>query len=225
MGSHAGSSTTADCIDCHSPTGGFAAAAAAAAKAKPRPTSGLTMRPAGSPAGAGSKTAPSSGLTKRPGSGSARLAGAGPFSHLGVAPGSCTSCHRPGGSASALPGGHLPTSLSCDACHRTTAWLPVAYAHAGVGPGHCASCHAGAGKWATPKPAAHFLTTRSCDVCHHSTSSWLPVMYDHRTPRYRPQAGFVRCIDCHTTNTEMVVPTLTKPAGRKALPGGPTRNR
>jgi hypothetical protein len=225
MGSHAGSSTTADCIDCHSPTGGFAAAAAAAAKAKPRPTSGLTMRPAGSPAGAGSKTAPSSGLTKRPGSGSALLAGAGPFSHLGVAPGSCTSCHRPGGSASALPGGHLPTSLSCDACHRTTAWLPVTYAHAGVGPGHCASCHAGAGKWATPKPAAHFLTSRSCDVCHHGTSNWLPVMYDHRTPRYRPQVGFVRCVDCHTTNTEMVVPAQAKPAGRKALPGGPTRNR
>jgi hypothetical protein len=33
----------------------------------------------------------------------------------------------------------------------------------------------------------------------------------------------VRCIDCHTTNTEIVVPGLSKPAGRKALPGGPTR--
>ena len=97
------------------------------------------------------------------------------------------------------------------------------YAHAGVGPGHCASCHAGAGKWATPKPAKHFVTARSCDVCHHSTSAWLPVMYDHRTPRYRPQTGVVRCIDCHTTNTEIVVPGLSKPAGRKALPGGPTR--
>jgi hypothetical protein len=62
-------------------------------------------------------------------------------------------------------------------------------------------------------------------VCHHSTSTWLPVTYDHRTPRYRPQVGIVRCIDCHTTNTEIVVPAHANPAGRKALPGGPTRNR
>jgi hypothetical protein len=140
-------------------------------------------------------------------------------------PGSCTSCHRPGGGASAMPGGHLPTTLSCDACHRSTAWTPVAYSHAGVGPGHCASCHAAVGKWATAKPAGHFLTARSCDVCHHSTSVWLPVMYDHLSPHYHPQKGSVRCIDCHTTNTEMVVPGLSKPAGRKALPGGSIRNQ
>jgi hypothetical protein len=99
----------------------------------------------------------------------------------------------------------------------------MTYTHAGVGPGHCASCHAGAGKWATPKPAGHFLTARSCDVCHHTTASWLPVMYDHRTLRYRPQAGIVRCIDCHTSNTETVVPGLPKAAGRRPLPGGATR--
>jgi hypothetical protein len=122
-----------------------------------------------------------------------------------------------------MPGGHLPTALSCDACHRTMAWTPVTYTHAGVGPGHCASCHAGAGKWATPKAASHFLTTRSCDVCHHTTSSWLPVTYDHLSPRYRPQRGMVRCVDCHTTNAEMVVPTTAKAIGRKALPGGGTR--
>ena len=215
MGSHQGSSTTADCIDCHSPTAGFAAAAAAAAaRAKPRPTSGLTVRPAGGPATPGQGARPAPGTTL--------LAGTGPFSHLGVAPGSCTSCHRPGGGASAMPGGHLATTLSCNACHRTTAWLPVTYMHAGVGPGHCASCHANTGNWATPKPAAHFVTARSCDVCHHNTSTWLPVMYDHLSPRYRPQTGAVRCVDCHTTNTEMVVRGLVKPA-RRALPGGAVR--
>lgn len=122
-----------------------------------------------------------------------------------------------------MPGGHLPTALSCDACHRTTAWAPAAYAHAGVGPGHCASCHAGVGNWATAKPSAHFVTARSCDVCHHSTSSWKPVMYDHLSPRYVPQAGFVRCIDCHTTNTEMVV-AAARAGGRRAMPGGPVRH-
>ncbi|HEX4583796.1 MAG TPA: hypothetical protein VH183_03135, partial [Burkholderiaceae bacterium] len=217
MGSHHGSSTTADCIDCHSSTGGFAAAAAAAAKAKPRPTGGPAVRPSGTP------VAPTTGPRGRAASGAASLAGTGPYSHLGVAPGSCLTCHSAGGGASAMPGGHLPTALSCDACHRTTAWMPVAYTHAGVGPSHCASCHAGAGKWATPKPAAHFLTARSCDVCHHTTTSWLPVTYDHLSPRYRPQRGMVRCVDCHTTNAEMVVPTTAKAIGRKALPGGPPR--
>jgi hypothetical protein len=33
----------------------------------------------------------------------------------------------------------------------------------------------------------------------------------------------VRCVDCHTTNAEMVVPTTAKAIGRKALPGGPPR--
>jgi hypothetical protein len=214
MGSHHGATTTADCIDCHSATGGFAAATAAAAirpvQAKAKTTTGITVRPTGSPTTSGSSS-----------SGTKALAGTGPFSHLGVTPGNCASCHSARGGASALPGGHLPTTLSCDACHRTTAWTPVTYAHPGVGPGRCASCHAGPSKWATPKPAGHFLTMRSCDVCHHSTSAWEPVMYDHLSPRYRPQTAMVRCIDCHTTNTEMVVAGPSR--GHKALRSGPTQ--
>jgi hypothetical protein len=50
------------------------------------------------------------------------------------------------------------------------------------------------------------------------------VMYDHLSPRYRPlQTSAVRCIDCHTNNTEMVVPGLSKPSRLKAVPGGPGR--
>jgi hypothetical protein len=225
MGSHENSNTTADCIDCHSATSnGFgAAAAAAAAKAKPRATFSIAPRPAARPTPP--LTSPTaSGPAARTASGDMpAVVGAGPYSHLGVTPGSCANCHRTGGSATPMPGWHLPTTLSCDSCHRSTAWEPVAYAHAGVGPGHCATCHAGTGKWATPKPAAHFLTARSCDACHHGTNVWLPVMYDHRTPQFRPQTGAVRCIDCHRTNTEVVVPGLSRLGARKALPGGPTR--
>jgi hypothetical protein len=97
------------------------------------------------------------------------------------------------------------------------------YSHMGVVPGSCATCHAPGGG-ATIKPNAHFLTARACDVCHRRTTSWTPVSYDHLSPRYRPQAGIVRCIDCHTTNTEMVIPGLSRPAARKAVPGGPSRN-
>jgi len=162
-------------------------------------------------------------LTARPVTGNAPLPASGPYSHAGVMPRSCATCHRAGGGASSVPGGHLPTALSCDACHRTTAWTPVTYTHAGVGPGRCAGCHAGS--WATPKPAGHFVTARSCDACHHGTTSWTPVFYDHLSPRYRPQSGMVRCIDCHTSNTELVLPSVKfRPAGRTAVPGGPSRH-
>ena len=218
-GSHENSTPASDCIDCHSPTGGFAAAAAAAAKAKPRPTTGVPVRPTGRPSALGpTNPRATAGTNPLP----LPSPGSGPFSHAGVLPGSCASCHRPGGSATAKPSNHLPTTLLCDACHRTTAWKPATFLHAGVGPGHCADCHAASGTGATRKPAAHFVTARSCDVCHHSTSTWLPVMYDHLSPRYRPQTGIVRCIDCHTTNTEMVVRGPVKPA-RRALPGGAVR--
>jgi mono/diheme cytochrome c family protein len=198
---------------------GFNAAAAAAAK---RPTSGLTMKIAGGTAGTGA-VAPTSGLTTRVPIGAAPVPATGPYSHMGVVPGSCATCHAPGGGAIAKPGGHLPTALSCDACHRTTAWSPMTFDHSGVVPGSCANCHTGS--WATRKPPAHFVTARACDTCHHRTTSWTPVSYDHLSPRYRPQPGIVRCIDCHTTNTEMVIPGLSRPAGRKAVPGGPSRNQ
>jgi len=205
--------------DCGSPNGchagqynGFnAGAAAAAARAtRAKATSGLTRRPVPGATGPGATM---------------KLAGSGPYSHLGIPPGSCKDCHSPGGGASAMPGGHLLTLLSCDVCHRTTAWTPVAYAHSGVGPGRCASCHAGPGTWATPKPAGHFVTGRSCDKCHRSTANWLPVMYDHLSPRYRPQPGMLSCIGCHATNTGVIVPGLSRQAGRKAIPGGPVRNQ
>jgi hypothetical protein len=226
-GNHEGSTTASDCIDCHNAQGGFAAAAAAAARrpmlsmkipgangapgTSAAPTSGMTVRPPRGPA------PPTTGVTPRAAGGATPPPAVGPYSHMGVIPGSCASCHRPGGSASATPGGHLRTTLSCDACHRTTAWKPVTYAHAGVGPGRCASCHTG--NWATPRPAGHFVTARSCDACHHSTTSWTPVLYDHLSPRYRPQPGIVRCLDCHTTNTEMVIPSSSRPGSRRAMPG------
>ena len=233
VGSHQGSTTSQDCINCHSATGGGFGGAAAAAKAvrlMAKPTGGLTARPGSTPSTtpgatpaatpAGTPAATTGPLPRRAGS----LAGAGPYSHVGVAPASCASCHRAGGTASAMPGSHLLTALVCSTCHRTTSWAPATYAHAGVGPGHCASCHAGPGTWATPKPSYHFLTARSCDACHHITTSWWPATYDHLSPRYRPQAGIVRCLDCHTTNTEMVTPVQAR-AFRKAVPGAPHRSQ
>jgi hypothetical protein len=206
MGSHQGSAATADCIDCHSATGGFAAAAAAA---KVRP---VGLAKAAGPNG-GSTTRGPNGLSKAAGGAS----GAAPFAHAGVTPGSCFTCHQAGGGATAKPAAHLRTALACDACHRTTTWLPAVYAHAGVAPHSCSSCLAPGS--ATAKPAGHFVTVRACDSCHRGTSTWTPVSYDHLSPRYRPQAGFAPCLECHQGNTEIVLNGISRPSGVTRTPG------
>ncbi len=207
MGSHENSASGDDCIMCHN-TGSFGGAAAAAARAR-RPIMraagpAVRPRPVDVPgvigiAGGGTVVAGAAGGTTAP----AIAAVAGPFTHVGVVPGACASCHAPGGSAMAKPASHLPTALSCDACHRTSAWLPALFTHNGVVAGSCASCHTG--NWATPKAANHMLTSRTCDTCHKSTTGWLPPAYTHMDLVYSPHAPSVRCVDCHATNTEQVV--------------------
>jgi ribosomal protein S27E len=140
--------------------------------------------------------------------------GSGPFSHIGLAAGTCATCHRAGGSATAKPANHLATALSCDLCHRTTAWLPAAFTHANAASGACSSCHTPGG--ATAKPASHFLTGQACDTCHRSIAAWLPATYAHITPAFAPHMSSVRCIDCHITNNATVIwkfPTLKPGCG------------
>lgn len=112
------------------------------------------------------------------------------FSHVGVAPGGCMSCHN-GSMATSKPSGHIVTTESCDKCHRTTAWYPAGFSHVGVVPGTCATCH---GVTATGKPNGHVVTTDSCDKCH-STTAWLPASFDH--------TGVVpgTCATCHNGTT------------------------
>ncbi len=184
MGNHHNSQSGDDCVYCHS-TGSFGGAAAAAAAAR-RPI----QRTVGAPVG---------GRPTGPVAGAAGLV----FNHLGVSAGGCTTCHTPGGTATAKPANHLPTALSCDACHRTSVWLPALFTHNGVVAGTCASCHSGA--WATAKPSKHMLTSRACDTCHHSTTSWTPETYAHMDLVYTPHPATVTCIACHSSDTEQVV--------------------
>jgi len=109
------------------------------------------------------------------------------FSHIGVAPGTCQTCHN-GGSAHGKPSGHILTTASCDQCHRgTVAWVPAGYNHAGVVPGTCTNCH---GTTATGKPSGHISTTASCDQCHR-TMAWIPASFNHSGVA----AG--TCLTCH----------------------------
>ncbi|MFZ2506918.1 MAG: hypothetical protein WAW79_00400, partial [Steroidobacteraceae bacterium] len=87
----------------------------------------------------------------------------------------CSSCHD-GTKATGKPPTHIPTTLDCDSCHVTTAWIPARFDHTGVMPGTCIQCHDGVR--ATGKTPTHIATTASCDACH-STIAWIPARFDH----------------------------------------------
>jgi hypothetical protein len=104
--------------------------------------------------------------------------GAGANPHAGIAPGACATCHN-GAAAPAKPARHLATLLSCDTCHRTTAWIPASYRHVGVAPGQCATCHNNVG--AKSKPVNHVFTMLACDACHR-TNAWTPLLPNAQLP-------------------------------------------
>ncbi len=189
MGSHQNSLKTDDCIMCHnvSSFGGAAAAAAVAHRPMAHAAGGGALRPI---------------LTGAPGLPVGATGAPLPFTHIGVVPGACVSCHAPGGKAAPKPANHLPTSLSCDSCHRTSSWLPALFSHTGVLAGTCATCHTG--NWATAKPTKHMLTSRTCDTCHRGMTSWTPQTYTHLDMVYSPHPSSVTCVNCHTTDTEQV---------------------
>ena len=132
------------------------------------------------------------------------------FSHMGVSPGTCTSCH--GVTASGKPNKHIATTAQCDVCHRTSAWIPATFSHASVTPGTCTSCH---GVTASGKPNGHIATTAQCDACHRTTA-WIPASFSHAnvtpgtctschgvTASGKPNGHFITsrsCDACHSTN-------------------------
>ncbi len=95
------------------------------------------------------------------------------FNHTGVSPGTCATCHFQGGSAKTFkPTNHIPTVLSCDACHTTGGTFTTSrFTHSatqGVITGQCSTCHNGSyTQWnALGKPSNHVITSASCDTCH-----------------------------------------------------------
>jgi hypothetical protein len=107
---------------------------------RPRPASRpTTCRP---PRPAMSATAPPPGCRPR-------------STTRGVTPGGCATCHN-GSTATGKPANHIPTTQSCDTCHRTTAWIPATFNHSGVTPGACA----GPATTARPRPASRPTTCR-----------------------------------------------------------------
>lgn len=131
------------------------------------------------------------------------------FSHVGVAAGTCMSCHN-GSTAPGKPTSHMPTTASCDSCHRSSSWLPAAgFDHVGVQAGTCATCHNGTrakgrGAAHVPNVAVSAIGNASCDTCHRSGfTSFLPA---------RLHANVSVSNQCATCHTGSFPPAVGKPS-------------
>lgn len=128
------------------------------------------------------------------------------FDHVGVAVGSCDSCHMGQQSGVvAKPVAHIPTlGAKCDGCHTTAvstmSFLGVSY-HQTVGTpssaGVCSSCHTGQFPGALGKPSFHIATTAQCDTCHTSINTsnfktFFGAVYNHV-----PAPAVGSCGTCH----------------------------
>ena len=122
------------------------------------------------------------------------------FDHRGVAAGQCQTCHN-GQIARGRPAKHYGPRLSCDSCHRSTAWAPASFTHPSNAAGTCAACHNGVD--ASGRPGSHFISVRSCDACH-TALAWQPVRYQHLSPAYAPSPERPTCVSCHITNGEVI---------------------
>jgi len=109
-------------------------------------------------------------------------------------PRNCAGCHIAGGRAkvSAKPTIHIPTTESCENCHRTSSWSPARFNHNSAAPGSCSTCHNGT--TAKGKSSTHISTTASCDTCHRTTG-WTPATFKHN--------GIApgTCATCHNGTT------------------------
>ena len=109
-------------------------------------------------------------------------------------PRDCKGCHTSGSriNATTMSANHIPTSQSCDVCHRGNNWNSAVFNHGGIAAGTCTSCHNGT--TARGKTGNHIQTSASCDSCH-KTSAWLPATFSHSL--VAPGS----CATCHNGST------------------------
>ena len=119
--------------------------------------------------------------------GYASFAGA-TFSHTGVNPGTCSTCHYTGGPGLGKPTNHIPyetqllagSGMNCDSCHKNT--NPGGFASQTMN--HNNSLGSGAG---------------SCKGCHQSGTNYLGTMQKKALNHYERYAGQTDCSasGCH----------------------------
>jgi len=122
--------------------------------------------------------------------------------------GGCIQCHD-GTTAIGKDADHANTSNTCDACHNTNAFIPVANVDHGEVIGTCSACHNGV--IAKGQGSRHFVYTGlECDACHNETRWSISSTYAHGlagVDEYlRPDHRFgnINCRTCHTGSTSTI---------------------
>ncbi len=114
------------------------------------------------------------------------------FDHMGIAAGSCASCHN-GTVAKGKSPGHIPTQAACDSCHKSTStWNSARPDHNTFSAAtNCASCHDG--RTASGKTGTHIpVGSTNCTSCH-ATTAWKPTRFNHTQVTTVNQ-----CSTCHS---------------------------
>ena len=131
--------------------------------------------------------------------------------------GTCYSCHNgttaiSTGKLTTKSAGHIASSTTCDACHKSTAnWNVTALQvdHTQT-TGTCVTCHNGTSKLSltggiiSHKSATHVNTSSNCDSCHAAGGRpWTPIVaFDHT-------AAIGTCFSCHDGAHKTSLGTIT----------------
>jgi hypothetical protein len=133
------------------------------------------------------------------------------YTHTTSSAGQCYTCHGTGtGGAMVENATHVPTgTVSCDACHTSTAAGGFAAYTMGTA-GHtalgvsitstCTACHAASYFGVMVKPATHVATTLNCENCydcHKTFTSFAGASYSH------PSTATGQCNTCHAAGNTM----------------------
>ncbi len=120
------------------------------------------------------------------------------FSHTGISPGTCSTCHYQGGSGLAKPVNHIPyesqllagSGMNCDSCHKsTTSFATQTMNHnnsLGNGSGWCKGCHQSGANYLgnmQKKPLNHYELYQGQADC--SSSGCHRPLGDRGTPYSR----------------------------------------
>ncbi|NOT96836.1 MAG: cytochrome c3 family protein, partial [Nitrospira sp.] len=95
------------------------------------------------------------------------------FSHTGVTPGTCATCHNGTNGVTGKPANHIPSTQSCDVCHRNTTAFSGSRYHASVTaiPGQCNTCHERGTTWLGvqgKRPSQHSGSRAAPNSCDNS---------------------------------------------------------
>lgn len=125
------------------------------------------------------------------------------YNHGTATPGQCSTCHN-ARVAKGKHAAHVPTTYSCDQCHRTSSWIPASWNHtnnalATYSGQSCVTCHNPTGLGKNKIQSANHLpltmagvTFADCSSCHKSYYTFYSAFYDH--------AGApTTCQSCHGT--------------------------